>query len=85
MTEMVDSLRELDCILAECRRNVEQAMAARMQKVRQNNCLSGEIIADAMEYSLAAGGKRLRPALALMTADMLGVQADQILPYACAL
>ena len=39
---------------------------------------------DAMSYSLIAGGKRLRPALCLMTADMFG-SAVQALDIACTL
>ena len=39
---------------------------------------------DAMGYSLAAGGKRLRPALCLMTADMFG-DPMKALDFACAL
>ena len=40
---------------------------------------------EAMRYSLLAGGKRLRPVLALAAAELLGVPEEEILPYACAL
>jgi len=39
----------------------------------------------AMRYSLAAGGKRLRPVLALCAAEICGGSAKGILPAACAL
>lgn len=39
----------------------------------------------AMKYSLSAGGKRLRPVLALAAADILGGSEDEIMPYACAI
>ena len=39
---------------------------------------------DAMEYSLLAGGKRIRPVLALESCRMCGGQAEQALPMACA-
>lgn len=39
---------------------------------------------ESMRYSLFTGGKRFRPALALLTGEMLGVSNDRILPYACA-
>jgi geranylgeranyl diphosphate synthase, type II len=39
----------------------------------------------AMRYSLEAGGKRLRPVLALATAEALGVSGDGALPAAVAL
>ena len=43
------------------------------------------VLHEAMEYSLSAGGKRLRPFLAVAVAGMLGRSRELILPYACAL
>ena len=43
------------------------------------------VLHEAMEYSLSAGGKRLRPFLAIAVADMLGKPREIIMPYACAL
>lgn len=42
-------------------------------------------IFDAMEYSLLAGGKRLRPIIMLMTCKMCGGNEQNALPFACAL
>lgn len=42
-------------------------------------------IYEAMEYSLYAGGKRLRPVLMLETAKMCGGDIEKILPFACAM
>lgn len=39
---------------------------------------------DAMQYSLFAGGKRLRPVLLLASASLLGVAKETAMPYACA-
>lgn len=39
---------------------------------------------EAMEYSLLAGGKRIRPVLTLETCRMCGGQPEQALPFACA-
>ena len=39
----------------------------------------------AMQYSLMAGGKRLRPVLALATAEIYGVEPEQVLPVACSI
>lgn len=39
----------------------------------------------AMDYSLLAGGKRIRPVLTLATAEALGISEDKVLPFACAL
>jgi len=40
---------------------------------------------EAMRYSLLAGGKRIRPVLALATAEALGRDATEVLPLAAAL
>ncbi|HEV7495449.1 farnesyl diphosphate synthase [Baekduia sp.] len=40
---------------------------------------------EAMRYSLLAGGKRIRPVLALATADAVGLDASAVLPLAAAL
>ncbi|HEU4963661.1 MAG TPA: farnesyl diphosphate synthase [Bacilli bacterium] len=43
------------------------------------------VLYDSMRYSLFAGGKRLRPVLALATVEALGGSVEQALPVACAL
>ncbi len=45
----------------------------------------GSNIYNAMKYSLMAGGKRLRPVLALAVCEMLDGNKNEILPYACAI
>ncbi len=40
---------------------------------------------EAMRYSLLAGGKRIRPVLALATARALRRDADEVLPFAAAI
>ena len=40
---------------------------------------------DAMQYSLMAGGKRLRPVLALATSEMLGSTPYEVLAFACSI
>ena len=47
--------------------------------------LNGGELSAAMKYSLESGGKRLRPVLALATADILGVDLNKILPFALAI
>jgi geranylgeranyl diphosphate synthase, type II len=44
-----------------------------------------ETVHEAMRYSVFAGGKRLRPILALATAETLGGNLQPIIPLACAL
>lgn len=48
-------------------------------------CGAPRQLRETMEYSLNAGGKRLRPVLALFTCDMLGGDVRRALPFACAL
>lgn len=40
---------------------------------------------EAMKYSLAAGGKRIRPVLLLAACDFCGGNVEEALPYACAI
>lgn len=43
------------------------------------------VLGESMRYSLLSGGKRIRPVLALACADLLGVDEQEILPFALAL
>ncbi len=43
------------------------------------------LLAESMAYSVFAGGKRLRPAMALAACEMVGGEAEKALPIACAL
>ena len=42
------------------------------------------ILREAMEYSLMAGGKRLRPVLLLCAGNAVGGKEEELLPFACA-
>ncbi|HEX2946427.1 MAG TPA: farnesyl diphosphate synthase [Clostridia bacterium] len=46
---------------------------------------SGSNIYNAMKYSLMAGGKRLRPVLALAVCELFGGNRNEVLPFACAI
>ncbi|MBQ2952530.1 MAG: polyprenyl synthetase family protein [Clostridia bacterium] len=66
---------------AEYQQLVEGALSAQLASL-------GEIPAllfEAMDYSLSAGGKRLRPVLLLAACDTLGGDVNEALPFACAL
>ena len=39
----------------------------------------------AMNYSLHAGGKRIRPVLTLACAELMGGETEKVMPFACAL
>lgn len=51
---------------------------------REQKCLEGQLNAS-MEYSLMAGGKRLRPILTLATYQIFKTDIDKCIPYAIAL
>lgn len=55
----------------------------RLDELLKIYCEQG-VLFDAMRYSLMAGGKRLRPALCLMSASLFGDEANA-LDFACAL
>lgn len=70
--------------------DVKTQLAERVKPVESylRSCLENRDIParlrEAMEYSLLAGGKRLRPALVLAFAGMLGVGSEKIMPFAAA-
>ncbi len=68
----------LDRYLATRRRLVEQALARHLPSGRSQ-------LRKAMRYSLLAGGKRLRPILALAAGEVAGAPPSRVLPFACAL
>jgi len=43
------------------------------------------VLHEAMHYSLSAGGKRLRPFLAIAVSGLLGIEKEMVMPYACSL
>jgi len=64
-------------------KSLGRAVNARLAELMDEFCDPG-ILKDAMNYSLNAGGKRLRPVLCLMSAGMYGGYAEA-LDYACAI
>jgi len=55
-------------------------------KLEENSFCEGgmpELLARSMNYSLLAGGKRLRPSMVLAAMDMLGGDSDAWLDFAC--
>ncbi len=60
---------------------VEQAMP----RFIPSNYPYGQILLDSMNYSLLAGGKRLRPVLLMAAADAVGGNGSKYLPVACSL
>jgi len=56
-----------------------------LEKMIDEKDVPQKTIYTAMRYSLMAGGKRLRPVLALSVCDMLGGNPDDVLPFGCAI
>ena len=62
----------------------QQKIEAYLARVFQDESRYGAL-EESMEYSLMAGGKRLRPVLVLETCRMCGGDVEQAMPFACAL
>jgi geranylgeranyl diphosphate synthase type II len=71
----------IETYLDERRDLVDKALEKVMP---QPSGLASEVITS-MNYSLFAGGKRLRPILCIAGAEAVGGSADDVLPVACAL
>ncbi len=56
-----------------------------LENYLRENDLPEKSIYSAMRYSLLAGGKRLRPVLAIAACELLGGKINEILPFACAI
>jgi geranylgeranyl diphosphate synthase type II len=71
----------IETYLDERRILVDKALEKTMP---QPSGLAGEVVTS-MNYSLFAGGKRLRPILCIAGAEALGGSVDAVLPVACTL
>jgi geranylgeranyl diphosphate synthase type II len=65
--------------------HLREEMEAYLQRMRFSDAALTSGLADAMRYSLLAGGKRIRPVLALATAHAVGLAREQAMPLAAAL
>ncbi|MGZ7443899.1 polyprenyl synthetase family protein [Paenibacillus sp. TH7-28] len=63
---------------------VSELVASRLQTAIPAEWSVPETLRGSMEYSLMAGGKRLRPLLVVAAAEALGGSRDAALPVACA-
>jgi geranylgeranyl diphosphate synthase type II len=72
---------DLSAYLEARRAEFEQALARVLPQ--PPDCPA--VLADAMRYSLTAGGKRLRPILCLASADAVGGERVLAMPAACAI
>jgi geranylgeranyl diphosphate synthase, type II len=71
---------DLDRYLNERKKLVEAALAAHLDRCEGTPAT----LREAMSWSLLAGGKRLRPILALAACEAVGAQPDEAIDAACA-
>ena len=69
---------------AEWKKKREQVEAALAEELRPGDVLD-KTLASSMEYSLMAGGKRLRPILLMAAAEAVGGRGEEYLTSACAI
>ena len=65
----------------EYRQLTERALGPMLESLGE---IPGKLL-EAMEYSLEAGGKRLRPVMLLAACEMAGGDTETALPFACAI
>lgn len=73
----MDFYKEFEERIIEVNKNLEKY-------IEERECPQGTIY-KAMNYSVKAGGKRIRPVLMLATAELMGDNSHGIMPFACAL
>ena len=64
---------------------LQRAVDAYLETLRFSEETTTQGLEDAMRYSLLAGGKRIRPVLAIATAEALGHGQDEVMPLAAAI
>ncbi len=73
----MDFYKEFEERILEVNKNLEKY-------VEERECPQGTIY-KSMNYSIKAGGKRIRPVLMLAAAELVGGNVDSVMPFACAL
>ena len=62
---------------------IENKLKKYFPQGKEKDSLIEKVLVDSMEYSLEAGGKRIRPTLTLMFSEVCGGTIEQALPFAC--
>ena len=73
-------MNTFDVYMKERAKLVEKNLSKYISKIDN----APKILTDAMDYSLQAGGKRVRPILLMATAEAFGKKATDVMPAACA-
>ena len=63
----------------------QQKVNKEMEKYIVKEQCPEKILHESMEYSLMAGGKRLRPILVIATYELFAKDAEKCIPYAVAI
>jgi geranylgeranyl pyrophosphate synthase len=75
--------RKLETYVCENLMKIEEALNILPLHSEETITSEEKVLILAMNYSVKAGGKRLRPLLMLMVADLCGIELSRILPLAC--
>ncbi|MDA8123428.1 MAG: polyprenyl synthetase family protein [Deltaproteobacteria bacterium] len=67
--------------ISRCRKMVEESL---LRFLERDVCSMPEVLREAVEYSLTAGGKRIRPVVLLLAGGAVGGNEEELLPFACA-
>lgn len=62
---------------------IENKLKTYFPQGKEKDSLIEKVLVDSMEYSLEAGGKRIRPTLTLIFSKVCGGTVEQALPFAC--
>jgi geranylgeranyl diphosphate synthase type II len=85
-TSILADRTRLDDYLREARRELDEVLSSYLPRaIDDASTLCPARLAEAMRYSVMAGGKRLRPVLCLMAAEACGGARPAAVPAACAL
>jgi geranylgeranyl diphosphate synthase, type II len=71
--------------MGEYPEDLRELVDAYLEELRFSESPTTSGLEEAMRYSLLAGGKRIRPVLALATARAVGVEPERVLPAAAAI
>ncbi|CAF2775338.1 unnamed protein product [Rotaria sp. Silwood2] len=75
--------RKLETYVCENLMKIEDALNIRSLHSQDETIFEEEVLISAMNYSVKVGGKRLRPLLMLMVADLYEIELTRILPLTC--
>ena len=62
---------------------IEDKLKEYLPNNEERKALIEKCLVDSMEYSLEAGGKRIRPTLVILFAKAFGADVNSALPFAC--